>query len=57
MPWKPTRAITPFKPCRESLDIMEDDSAHGQSNHGWMDSGLEGRNNGELQIFLIIKPL
>jgi hypothetical protein len=52
-----TRAITPSKPWRESLDIMEDDPAHGQPNHGRMALGLAGRNNGKPRIFLMIKPL
>ncbi len=55
--WKKTKGLTPFKPWRATLDILEDDSAHGRPNRGWIALGFEGKDNGEARTFLVFHPL
>jgi hypothetical protein len=55
--WRPTPKLTPYKPWRAALDVLEDDTAHGRPGHGLMAFGFEGRVGDKLRTYFAIQGL
>ena len=55
--WYPTPGLTPYKPWRAALDVLEDDTANGRPGRGLLALAFEGRVNDELRTYFLIRQL
>ena len=55
--WHPTPALTPYKPWRAALDVLEDDTANGRPGRGLLALTFEGRVNDELRTYFMLRQL